>query len=801
MPLVPLEHLDEVREELVKARKSRHRRLLVITGDDDSRLVTTALDFIYNVKDLLSGEKVLYTYHAFYSDGAMRKELFEKGVPRELSVDYVSYHKLDEVLGRTYAAAVADLVNNLEPNDLGRVMGVVEGGGLYIFLLPSFTRLLETVTRFQSNLIVPGYTDKDLKRYFEKRFIKKVMEHQGVAVYDADNRYWVKKFGKTPSTPYARPKPVLPQKSKIPVKVFNLALTQDQVEVLKIFEHFYAKAEKEKLVFVLTADRGRGKSSAVGLGVGWLAHRLRRAKGKCKVVVTAPAVTNVQEVFRFSAAVLDLFKHKVEVLEDESGMITKLLSKGIEIEYVTPLDVLKAKGDLLVVDEAASIPVPLLFKMLKRFNKVVYSSTIHGYEGAGRGFSLRFLKRLKNEEGVKLYEYEMSEPIRYAPEDPIEKWTFDLLLLDAEPCEITEDDLSLVSAGEVYYDAPNEEELFLKNEEELRQFFGIYIMAHYRNNPNDLGIMMDAPHHFLRMVRLKNGKIVVSLELASEGNLGEDLSKESAKGAWLMGNIIPDRLIKHYKILDFGNLRGIRVVRIATHPSVMGKGLGSFALSRLEEEARRNGYDWVGAGFGVTYELLKFWLKNGYIPVHMSPEKNPVSGEYTVIVVKPLSEKAKRIVDVIAKEFKQKLLGSLASPYFDLEPEVALLLLKSTPSFEVKVNLTKLQLARFLTYAWSDMTLENCIDVVGIMTRLYFLSKKKPSLSELQELLLVSKILQAKSWHLTCQELNLSLAEATSNMKQIAQIFSKEFLGVNSEEEALRYFFLRMDDLNEGVSA
>jgi tRNA(Met) cytidine acetyltransferase len=795
MPLVPLEHLDEVREELVKASKSKHRRLLVIMGDDDSRLMATLLDFLYEVKDLIASEKVLYTYHSFYSDGSMRREFFEKGAPKDVTIEYVSYHKLDTVLGRTYGACIADFINNLEPNDLGKIMGVVRGGGIYIFLMPTPNRLMNTVTRFQSNLIVPGYTDKDLKRYFEKRLLNKLMEHQGIAIYDADNRYWVKKFGQVASRLYEEPKLVFPEKSKIPLKVFRLAVTQDQVEVLKIIENFYSKAEKEKMIFVLTADRGRGKSSAIGIGVGWLAHRLRRAKGRCNIIVTSPSPSNVQEVFRFSRKVLELFKHEVDSHEDEEGFIHKVTAKGIEIEYVTPFEALRTRGDLLVVDEAASIPVPLLFKLLERYNKVIYSSTVHGYEGSGRGFTIRFLHRIRNEKGVKLYEYEMEEPIRYARDDPVERWTFDALLLDAEPKELSQEDFSLIESRQVVYVAPDEEELFLKNEDELRQFFGIYVMAHYRNNPNDLGIMMDAPHHFVRMARLENGKIVVSMELAVEGNMDEDLCRESARGAWLMGNIIPDRVIKHYKILDFGKLKGIRVVRIATHISAMNKGLGSFALAKLEEEAKKKGFDWVGAGFGVTYELLRFWLKNGFVPVHMSPERNPVSGEYSIIVVKPLSEEAKKIVDVIAKEFKQKLLGSLASPYFDLEPEVALLLLEALPDPNPKLALSKLQLARFLTYAWSDMTVENCMDVFNMVTKHYFLSSSRPTLTEKQKLLLVSKILQAKSWRLTCDELNMTLTEATSLLKETAQIFSRHYLGIGSPTEAEKYFYLHVDEI------
>ncbi|MEZ0345533.1 MAG: GNAT family N-acetyltransferase [Infirmifilum sp.] len=798
MPLIPKEHLDEVYDELVKARKANHRRLLVIFSDDDSRLVTAALDFLYEIKELVKDGTVLYTYHAFYSDGAMRRELFARGAPKDVEIEYTSYHNLDVILGRTYSACIADLLNNLEPNDLGRLMGVVKGGGLYILLLPSQQKILNNVTRFQTNLLVPGYEPRDLKRFFMRRFIRKIFEHNGIAVYDADAKYFVKKFSSEATGGAVERRLVFPEKSRIPLKVFKLALTQDQVEVLKKFETLYEKTSKKK-TFVLTADRGRGKSSIVGIGLGWLVHRLRRAKGKCKAVVTAPGETNVQEVFRFARSVLELYNHTLDIHEND-GVIVSITGKGIEIEYLPPLEATRARADILVVDEAASVPVPLLFKLLERYDKVVFSTTIHGYEGSGRGFSIRFMRHLKSREDVEVIEYEMEEPIRYELNDPIEKWIFDTLLLDAEPIALTEKDVKSIESKDVVYHVPDEKQFFLEDEETLRQFFGIYVMAHYRNNPNDLGIMMEAPHHFVRMVKTPSGKVTVSLELAVEGPLGPELSRESAKGAWLMGNIIPDRLIKHYKILDFGDLRGIRVVRIATHPQVMGKGLGSLALQRLEEEARQKGYDWIGAGFGLTEELLKFWVKNGFIPVHLSPERNPVSGEYTLIVIKPLSERAEKIVNIIAREFKEKLLDSLPSPYYDLNPQAALTLLEATPRFETTLNLSLLKKARFLMYAWGDMTIENCMDVMVYLAKYYFKTPKQPALSHFQKLCLISKILQAKSWRAALEDLQTTMPQLTAELKETAKVFSREFLGVGSPEDASRFFFLRLEDVLSEVS-
>lgn len=93
--------------------------------------------------------------------------------------------------------------------------------------------------------------------------------------------------------------------------------------------------------------------------------------------------------------------------------------RGI-VEFNLPQKLLK-EADVLIVDEAAGIPVPMLFAFTERFRKVIFASTIHGHEGAGRGFSLRFLRALQQNREINLYKIELKEPIRYAPNDPVEE--------------------------------------------------------------------------------------------------------------------------------------------------------------------------------------------------------------------------------------------------------------------------------------------------------------------------------------------------------------------------------------------
>ena len=75
---------------------------------------------------------------------------------------------------------------------------------------------------------------------------------------------------------------------------------------------------------------------------------------------------------------------------------------------------------------------------------VFLSSTINGYEGTGRSLSLKLLEQLRQQSAVlatatktstltnnrTLNELELTEPIRYGVDDPIELWLNNLLCLD-----------------------------------------------------------------------------------------------------------------------------------------------------------------------------------------------------------------------------------------------------------------------------------------------------------------------------------------------------------------------------------
>ncbi|MFN7106545.1 MAG: GNAT family N-acetyltransferase, partial [Pyrobaculum sp.] len=334
-----------------------------------------------------------------------------------------------------------------------------------------------------------------------------------------------------------RPEP--PEKAVLPLKIYRLAATQDQVEVLRRFEAFYQRP-RGKVALVVIADRGRGKSAALGLGLAGIGHKLRKAKSRVQIVASAMEYSNLETLVEFAVRGLEALGYRPAV-EREGGEVRAIKARGIFVDVVTPYMLLKRENaDIVAIDEAAAVPLPVLYGVHKRFDRLVFATTIHGYEGAGRGFSIRFLKYLREARDTEVLLYEMGEPVRYGRGDPVEEWLFDVFLLNAEPAKPDGRDLEHVERGEATYLRE------VVGEEVLRQFFGIYVQAHYRNEPDDLGMLLEAPHHFARALALPSGKVVVAVELAFEGALDDISIDQALRGVKLPGNIIPDRFLKYW---------------------------------------------------------------------------------------------------------------------------------------------------------------------------------------------------------------------------------------------------------------
>ena len=101
-------------------------------------------------------------------------------------------------------------------------------------------------------------------------------------------------------------------------------------------------------------------------------------------------------------------------------------------------------------------------------------------------------------EGRSLREASLEEPIRYAAGDPVEAWLNALLCLDAASALPPVGSCPHPSECELYH--VERDALFSyhsASEAFLQRVIALCVASHYKNSPNDLQLMSDAPSHQL----------------------------------------------------------------------------------------------------------------------------------------------------------------------------------------------------------------------------------------------------------------------------------------------------------------
>lgn len=748
----------EVREELrrivVSGIRNNHRRLLVLEDEAMGYLI----DILKIYNEARSNEySVLFSGKEDKDDATWIQPYVDyiKQLDNKAKWGYVSLKNLERIMGTTWDLLIVDFLRDIRPNDLGRLIEVVRGGGLIIFLAPKREVWKKQILRFHVDMITSPYTIDDLKPVFLKYFVTTMENSPGIWFLSPNGTL----HGNYPSETisYMRKK-VIPESPVFNKLIYEMALTQDQINVINAIE----KRIKGGYV-IITANRGRGKSVAIGLALSGLISVSDKPKN---VVLTAPEFNNVKELINFLILSLNRLGFKPKYSKDKRDIRVD----GWEIKYVYPYQAWKESADVIIVDEAAGVPVYLLERILGRFNLHIFSSTLHGYEGAGRGFQVRFLPLLRKEARGLLSEVEMDEPIRYAPNDPVEKWLYDALLLDSDPAVLTSNEIKFFDKRKLRYVDVDLEDWLLNRKNILKQYIGIYVYAHYRNRPNDIMILCDAPHHSAAAL-LYNGKIVNSLHLAKEGMMSKEDIEATLAGEPPSGHLIPTVVLRYYPIFkEVSSYRGIRIVRIATHPDLMNRGIGSRALKYIIDKAKESGMDWVGASFGVTSELLSFWGNNGFFPIHISPNKNPVSGEFSIIVIRPISKRATRLFRQVRYEFKRYFLDSLIDPHFTLDPKVAYKLLSIDPwTINASPKLTPTQKAKLKEYIIGAINYSGAYDAIIPVIKCHFMRSldKRMEISRKYEYMLIAKALQARSWDTVAEMLGVQRDEAMEKFREI----------------------------------
>jgi len=618
------------RDLLEEAERADERRVLVLAGDRDA--CVAAAD------DLLDALPIPLTETSLVS------------TRDDLACEHVPTRNAGRLLGTTRTAVVLDCHEDCRPNALGRVVGAVDGGGLLVLSTPALDDWPSQRDRFDDGLAVPPFEVGDVTGRFRRRLVDTLRAHSGVAIYDVDDER-IERDGRTyPAPRFREPLPDPPEGAAFPGEAYDACLTADQADALATFEALLNPGT----AVVADADRGRGKSSAAGLAAACLAGE------GLDVLVTAPGRRSAAELFARARELLG----DVDCLAGDGDTVEA--DGGGRIRFAKPPEAAALPGDpdAVFADEAAAIPVRLLESLLD-CDRLAFTTTVHGYEGAGRGFDVRFRDRLADADHAA-HETSLADPIRYAGGDPVEAWAFRALLLGARPAV---DPLVADATPETVEYVELSGAALAADDHLLREVFGLLVSAHYRTEPNDLARLLDAPNLAVRAL-LVDGHVASVALLAREGGLDADRRAAMYDGERVKGNMIPDVLTSQLRDEDAAVPVGYRVMRIATHPAVRSRGLGSRLLGEVRREFRDEA-DWLGVGYGATPELLEFWAANGYGTVQLSTTRNDTSGEYSAVMLDPLSDAGRALHDRHATWFADRVAGVFSDALRDLDLDVA----------------------------------------------------------------------------------------------------------------------------------
>lgn len=433
--------------------------------------------------------------------------------------------------------------------------------------------------------------------------------------------------------------------------VINLpygCITQEQVFAVEAMLKVLSGHRDRPLV--LTADRGRGKSSALALAA---CQMLENTHQPINIIITAA-----------SKQALKIFFQQVEQhLPNAKVLTTHVEHANGRIVYY-PIDVLlkeQPEASIVMVDEAAAIPVYLLQQLLTHYHRLIFASTIHGYEGAGRGFSIKF-RQVLQQLMPHWRNMHINEAIRWASDDPLEKFVFESCLLNAKLPSydnntqgITQVINQAITQTINQTDTTTVElvsaEQLLANETLLQQTFAVLVTAHYQTSPSDVKLLLNNKAISLFVLRVGANILGVAM-LMREGHADEKLVElVNGNQRRLRDQFMPQSLLVHCGIKDSFNYSYQRVMRIAIHPQYQGQGLGRDFLYRIEQSIAKQGIDFIGASFAGNATLVKFWQRSGFSVARVGFSKDKASGEHSCLVIKALTPKAGALQPVITQQF------------------------------------------------------------------------------------------------------------------------------------------------------
>ena len=514
--------------------------------------------------------------------------------PHFATQSYFPFSKTKNLLGSELPAIIYDARQGIHLDALAMAAGTLQDGGQLLLLLNHWADLA-------------NQPDSDSLRWSgEKHAIN--TPHFIAFLQEKIAKYGFPVYQNTPLN-LASPKP---QKDRST----HCQPTLEQARLLQ------QMAEPEEEILIITAKRGRGKSALAGFFA-----KQQQAQNQ-PVILTAPNKSAVNIFNAFAGA---------EITFMPPDELSQQVSEAPQ----------QFANHWLFVDEAAMIPLDILFRLTNAFKRVVLTTTIHSYEGTGRGFLLKFMAKTDR----TFRHVELFTPLRWQADDKLEAFINDLLLCDCED-----------RLPQPPYDSVLAEQIQISHceripHDQIESVYDLLTLAHYRTSPLDLRRLLDAPQQQFYLAHAQDALLGCVWAVPEGGMEDNTLICQIRRGERRpRGNLVAQMLCFQAGLVEACELRSLRISRIAVQPNWQQQGLGQRLIAKMKQQIKQEGaVDFLSVSFGYTPELLAFWQKCGFILVHFSESKEASSGCYSVVALCPLSKEGRVFVQRAAKQFQRNL--------------------------------------------------------------------------------------------------------------------------------------------------
>lgn len=617
-----------------------------------------------------------------------------------------------QYLGHEFEHAIIDFHDGIDPNLLGAISGTVSGGGLLILLMPSMSMLQNFSDPEKRRMTIWPFEEKDVGN----RFLQRLHDHFS---HSADVTL-IQENENLPDLPNIKTRDSL--ESYLNGEVCR---TAEQKQVVESILHVVHGHRRRPLV--ITANRGRGKSAALGIAAATLLQQ-----DVDRIIVTGPRLSSTAMIF----------KHAQKMLPEARYTPGKLVSHSGCLEYLAP-DVLcreAPKCSLLLVDEAAAIPATMLHQLLRTYARIGFATTTYGYEGTGRGFAIKFQDTL-NKETPGWHSQEMNLPIRWAPHDPVEAFVFRCLCLEARVGTLE----STINSNKISVEKLDRDTL-IDNEQLLSEIFGLLVLAHYQTQPRDLRYLLDAIGLDIFVARHNDtviGTAVVELEGGLDSATAQAVYRNERR---VTGHLLPQTLESFVGIKKASMTRHLRIVRIAVHPELRRQGIGRQLLENIESDAKNGKLDIIGTNYGASSELLAFWHNAGYLPAHIGLKRNTSTGTNAITYLKPLSDSGQNICQAAINKLKAQFSFQLPEAYQTLDADMVFEIYKSLAT-DITLHLTTNEWDDISSFADSLRGYEiNAMPIYKLVQHIFANGIINKTCDAMEMQLLIKKVLQRQSW-------------------------------------------------------